>query len=127
MNSGSALGPLARVELPCRDPRRLRDFYGRILGLPLSAGDSSLRFSLGVVELVLRQRGDVLFPFGQSDAGILLAFPIADAELDRLYRRMLTLRVAVLDAPGPTGAPPRLLRLSDPEGNVVELFAAPAG
>ena len=54
----------------------------------------------------------------------LLAFPVADAELERWHRRMLTARVAVLDAPGPAGAPPRLLRVADPEGNVIELFAA---
>ena len=47
-----------------------------------------------------------------------------DAELERWHRRLLTARVAVLDAPGPSGAPPRLLRVADPEGNVIELFAA---
>ena len=50
---------------------------------------------------------------------------MAEADLDRWHRRMLTARVAVLDAPGPGGAPPRMLRIADPEGNVVELFAAP--
>jgi hypothetical protein len=32
----------------------------------------------------------------------------------------------VLDAPGSGGAPPRRLRISDPEGNAIELFAPPA-
>ena len=63
-------------------------------------------------------------PPAAAEAGALLAFPVADAELDRWHRRMLTARVAVLDAPGPAGAPPRLLRVADPEGNVIELFAA---
>ncbi|MDB5374796.1 MAG: Glyoxalase-like protein [Belnapia sp.] len=118
------LGPLARLELPCHDPQRQRDFFGRILGLHSLDPGPGLRFALGGVELVLRQRGDVLFPAGRGEAGMLLAFPVAEAELDRWYRRMLTARVAVLDAPGPGGTPPRLLRIADPEGNVVELFAS---
>ena len=121
------LGPLARVELACRDTQRQREFYGRILGLPpLDLPPLASRFDLGGgVELVLRPRGDVLFPQGSGDAGVLLAFPVTDAELERWHRRMLTARVAVLDAPGPAGAPPRRLRVADPEGNVIELFAAP--
>ena len=118
------IGRLARVELPCRDPLRQRDFYGRILGLPAIGPGPSLRFEIAGVELVLRARGDVLFPQG-GEAGALLAFTVAEEELDRWHRRMLTARVAVLDAPGPGGAPPRMLRIADPEGNVVELFAAP--
>lgn len=115
------LGPLARVELACRDPQRQRDFFGRVLGLP-AAGP--LRFALGGVELVLRPRGDALFPTG-GEGGALLAFPVPAEELDRWHRRMLTARVPVLDGPGVAGAAPRCLRLADPEGNVVELFAAP--
>lgn len=120
------LGPLARLELACSDLLRQREFFGRILGLtPIGAG-STLHFAMGGVELVLRQRGDVLFPAGRAagDAGALLAFAVPEAELDRWHRRMLSARVAVLDPPGPGGAPPRVLRIADPEGNVVELFAA---
>jgi catechol 2,3-dioxygenase-like lactoylglutathione lyase family enzyme len=132
------LGPLARVELACRDPRRLREFYARILGLspsvpvavpagPVAVPAGPPSFALGGVELVLRPRGDALFPQGREhpcEAGILLAFPVTDAELDRWHRRMMTARIAVLEAPGAGGAPPRLLRIADPEGNVIELFSA---
>lgn len=121
----SGPGPLARVELACRDPHRQRDFFCRILGLDAMEPGNALRFTLGTVELVLRPRGDALFSSARGgEAGTLLAFPVADAELERWHRRMLTARVAVLDAPGPSGAPPRLLRVADPEGNVIELFAA---
>ncbi|WP_149538907.1 VOC family protein [Siccirubricoccus phaeus] len=120
------LGPLARLELACRDPRRQQAFFGGILGLKPALGtDGPPRFVLGGVELVLRARGDALFPaHPRGDAGALLAFPVPDDELERWHRRMLTARVAVLDAPGPAGAPPRMLRIADPEGNVVELYAA---
>jgi catechol 2,3-dioxygenase-like lactoylglutathione lyase family enzyme len=118
------LGPLARVELACHDLARQRDFYGRVLGLTVDGSGSC--FALGPVELVLRPRGDVLFPAAAAPAGAatLLAFPVQDAELDRWHRRMLTLRIAVLDPPGPSGSPPRMMRVADPEGNLVELFVA---
>ena len=129
MNHGLDLGPIARVELPCRDLARQRDFYARILGLPAQRGNEA-RFRIGQLELVLRPRGDALFPRGgddraQPEVGTLLAFPVPPDELDRWHRRMLTARVAVLDAPGPDGAQPRFLRVADSEGNVVELFAQP--
>ncbi|MBV1797181.1 VOC family protein [Siccirubricoccus sp. G192] len=124
------LGPLARVELACRDPRRQREFYARILGLspsgPVAIPAGPPSFALGGVELVLRPRGDALFPQLREppcEAGTLLAFPVTDAELDRWHRRMMTARIAVLEAPGAGGAPPRLLRIADPEGNVIELFS----
>lgn len=119
-----SLGPLARVELACQDPQRQRDFYARLLGITPGATAAPLRFVLGGVELVLRQRGDALFPLSSGDAGVLLAFTVPDAELDRWHRRMLMARIAILDAPGPAGTPPRCLRVADPEGNVIEIFSA---
>jgi len=126
LSHGLDLGPIARVELACRDLPRQRDFYARILGLPAQRGNEA-RFRIGQLELVLRPRGDALFPRSdeghRSEVGALLAFPVPPDELDRWHRRMLTARVAVLEAPGPAGAPPRVLRVADSEGNVVELFA----
>jgi catechol 2,3-dioxygenase-like lactoylglutathione lyase family enzyme len=126
-----AEAPLARVELPCRDLARQRDFYGRVLGLPRDAAAGGgpaqpvAAFRCGPVRLVLRPRGDALFPAASPAAtgAAMLAFPVDPEELERWHRRMMMARVAVLEAPGPGGAPPRLLRVSDPEGNVVELFA----
>jgi catechol 2,3-dioxygenase-like lactoylglutathione lyase family enzyme len=119
--------PLARLELPCRDLARQREFYTRVLGL---AADGPAAYRLGPVRLVLRQRGDALFPAAggraPGEGAALLAFPVEEAELDRWHRRMMMARVAVLEAPGLGGAPPRVLRVADPEGNVVELFAAAA-
>lgn len=129
MSHGLDLGPIARVELACRDLSRQRDFYARILGLAAERGNEA-RFRIGQLELVLRPRGDALFPRAVEDrpppeVGALLAFPVPADELDRWHRRMLTARVAVLEAPGPAGAPPRVLRVADSEGNIVELFAHP--
>jgi catechol-2,3-dioxygenase len=110
---------LARLELACRDPRRLAEFYARILEQPVAA-----RFRLEGVELVLRPRGDALFP-PSSGAGTLLAFEMPESDLETWHRRLTVARIPVLEAPGHAGAPPRHLRLADPEGNVVEFFARP--
>lgn len=127
MSHGLDLGPIARVELACRDLNRQRDFYARVLGLPAAQRGNEARFRIGQVELVLRPRGDALFPRGDEarapEVGALLAFPVPPDELERWHRRMMSARVAVLEAPGPAGAPPRVLRVADSEGNVVELFA----
>lgn len=122
------LGPLARVELACRDPHRQRGFYQRIFGLVPETGAGAARFSVGGVELVLRPRGDALFPTARAvteGAAVVLAFAVPANDLDRWHRRMLTAQVAVLEAPGLGGTAPRHLRIADPEGHVIELFAAP--
>ena len=72
---------------------------------------------------VLRPRGDALFPMS-SGAGTLLAFSIPESDLESWHRRLLMLRIPVLEGPGHAGGPPRHVRLADPEGNVVEFFAA---
>ncbi len=115
---------LARIELACRDTRRLAEFYARVLEQPPTGGYGSPRFRLEGVELVLRTRGDALFPLS-SGAGTLLAFALPESDLETWHRRLVTARIPVLEAPGHAGGPPRHLRLADPEGNVVEFFAAP--
>ena len=115
---------LARIELACRDPRRLAEFYTRVLDQTPHGGFGAQRFSLDGLELVLRPRGDALFPLS-SGAGTLLAFALPESDLETWHRRLLAARIPVLEGPGRAGAPPRHLRLADPEGNVVEFFAAP--
>lgn len=122
MSLGAA--PLLRLDLPCRDIGRMRDFYSKVLGLALAEGLYAA-FRCGPVLIQLRPRGDALFAAaaGAPQGGALLAFPVPEDEVERWHRRMMMARVAVLEAPGPNGAAPRHLRIADPEGNVVELFA----
>ncbi|MCK8787159.1 VOC family protein [Roseomonas sp. NAR14] len=113
---------LARLDLPCRDLARQRDFYTRILGLkPVEEGPEGICYGLGTVAFLLRPRGDALFP-SEGGPGLLLAFPVEEAELDRWHRRVLTNRVAVLDPPRPLPMGGRAVRISDPEGNVIEFY-----
>ena len=115
---------LARVELACRDPRRLSEFYATVLDQLPGSGFGAPYFWVGQVVLVLRPRGDALFPHS-SGAGTMLAFALPESDLEAWHRRMVAARIPVLEAPGQAGGPPRHLRLADPEGNVVEFFVAP--
>jgi catechol 2,3-dioxygenase-like lactoylglutathione lyase family enzyme len=115
------LSAFERIELPCRDITRQRDFYGRVLGLPLLEGRINRAvFDLGPVRLVLRPRGDALFPADPAP-GALLAFRVPPEEFDRWHRRLLMARAVLLDPPQPALEGGRLLRAADAEGNVVEL------
>jgi catechol 2,3-dioxygenase-like lactoylglutathione lyase family enzyme len=129
----AALTPegLDRIELPCRDLARQRDFYGRLLGLAvLEESEEHSCYALGPARLVLRPRGNALFPIGTglgTAPAVLLALRVPAEDIDRWHRRLLTNRVAVLDAPHAAGRGRVVLHLADPEGNVVELVAEGGG
>jgi catechol 2,3-dioxygenase-like lactoylglutathione lyase family enzyme len=122
---------LDRLELPCRDLARQRDFYGRILCLTaLEHGTAHAVFAIGAARLVLRPRGDPLFPLGTglgAAPAVMLALRVPSDEIQRWHRRLLTNRVAVLAAPHATPCGRVALHLADPEGNVVELVAESGG
>jgi len=113
------------VVLPCADIARQRAFYERILEMkPGFERADWVRFDLGHVRLALRARGDALFPRGPGGgAGVQLSFRVDDADaVDRWHRRLLTARVAVLEAPTEKPWGHRTLYASDPEGNVIAIF-----
>lgn len=115
---------LDAVVIPCRDIARQRAFYERVLeGPPVNAGSGWLRFDLDHVSLVLRARGDALFP-REGQPGVMLAFHLDFRdEVERWHRRLLMAKVAVLDPPGPLPSGEFALHAADPEGNVLCLFA----
>ncbi len=114
---------LAEVVIPCRDVIRQRAFYERILERPPAESRAGLvRFDLDAVALVLRARGDALFP-REGTPGVMLAFRLATRdELERWHRRLLMAQVAVLDGPAARAGGVELL-VADPEGNVLALAA----
>lgn len=116
---------LAEVVIPCRDVTRQRGFYERILERPpAEAGAGSVRFDLGALALVLRARGDALFP-REGTPGVMLRFHLASRdEVERWHRRLLMSHVAVLDAPGLRPCGDFEMHVADPEGNVLALAAA---
>ncbi len=116
---------LAEVAIPCRDVVRQRGFYERILERPPAEARAGLvRFDLGVVALVLRARGDALFP-REGAPGVMLAFRLPSRdEVERWHRRLLMAQAAVLDGPAVAASGAFVLHVADPEGNVLALSAA---
>lgn len=115
---------LAEVVIPCRDVIRQRAFYERILERPPADARAGLvRFDLGAIALVLRMRGDALFP-REGTPGVMLSFRLATRdELERWHRRLLMAQVAVLDGPAARPGGGMDLLVADPEGNVLALAA----
>ena len=116
---------LDAVVVPCRDITRQRAFYERILEhAPAQAGSGWLRFDLDHVSLVLRARGDALFP-REGQPGVMLAFRLDSRdEVERWHRRLMMAKGAVLDPPGTLPSGEFALHAADPEGNVLCLFAS---
>jgi catechol-2,3-dioxygenase len=116
---------LAEVAIPCRDLVRQRGFYERILERPpAEARAGLLRFDLGAVALVLRARGDALFP-REGAPGVMLSFRLPSRdEVERWHRRLLMTQAAVLDGPSVAASGAFVLHVADPEGNVLALSAA---
>ncbi|MDB5314703.1 MAG: glyoxalase [Rhodospirillales bacterium] len=110
----------SRIELPCRDVQRQREFYAGVMTLKL-LGPGGLAFDLGGVALVLRARGDALFPEA-GGPGAMLAFAVPPEELDRWHRRLMMKRAAILAAPHDLADGRRALHCADAEGNVIEIF-----
>jgi catechol-2,3-dioxygenase len=116
---------LAEVVVPCRDVIRQRGFYERILERPPAESRAGLvRFELGAIALVLRARGDALFP-REGGPGVMLTFRLPSRdEVERWHRRLLMAHAAVLEGPGPLPSGGFALHVADPEGNVLALAAA---
>lgn len=116
---------LAEVVIPCRDVIRQRAFYERILERPPAEARAGLvRFDLGALSLVLRARGDALFP-REGTPGVMLTFRLPSRdEVERWHRRLLMGQVAVLDAPAARPGGGVEMLVADPEGNVLALAAA---
>jgi catechol-2,3-dioxygenase len=115
---------LAAVVIPCRDVVRQRGFYERVLERPpVEARAGWVRFDLGALSLVLRARGDALFP-REGTPGVMLAFRLASRdEVERWHRRLLMSQAAVLEAPCPQPSGDWAMQVADPEGNVLSLAA----
>jgi catechol-2,3-dioxygenase len=115
---------LVSIAIPCRDLVRQRGFYERILQQPPAEARAGLvRFDLGHLSLMLRARGDALFP-REGDPGVMLSFRLeSQDELERWHRRLLMAQVAVLEAPTAREDGGTALHAADPEGNVLCLMA----
>jgi catechol 2,3-dioxygenase-like lactoylglutathione lyase family enzyme len=102
---------LSHVGLACPDPARTARFYQRVVGLSVHSRDGE-----GNVGLGLGGGHSVLELTPGDDAAVRVGFEVQEHLLERLAAR---LPAAEWHAPG--GGALRILRLTDPDGNLVEL------
>ena len=110
----------------CDDMDRMKAFYKDLFSLPIETEtDTSLAFRAGSVLLGLRKRERDYDGRGggPESPGLQLAFAVSPAEVDQCYKQLVEKGVTILDPPNDQPRGHRTVYFSDPEGNVLEVFA----
>ena len=114
------------VIILCEDLRGMKAFYQDLFGFPVQTESAtSLAFQAGSVLLGLRQRTRDYDGRGVDAAspGLQLAFLVSPAEVDGCYKQLLAKGVKILDPPSDQPRGHRTVYFSDPEGNLLEIYA----
>lgn len=110
----------------CDDMARMKTFYRELFAFPVdSESETSLAFRAGSVLLSLRQRtrdydGQGVRP---ELPGVQLAFLVTPAEVDQCYQQLLAKGVTIVDPPTDQPRGHRTVYFTDPEGNLLEVYA----
>ncbi|MCX6048013.1 MAG: VOC family protein [Chloroflexi bacterium] len=110
----------------CDDMARMKTFYRELFAFPVdSESETSLAFRAGSVLLSLRQRtrnydGQGVRP---ELPGVQLAFLVAPAEVDQCYQQLVAQGVTIVDPPTDQPRGHRTVYFTDPEGNLLEVYA----
>lgn len=111
----------------CDDIDRMKAFYRDLFAFPVdSETDESLALQLGgsmLLGLRKRTRDYDGRGGGSESPGLQLAFLVSPAEVDECYELLLAKGVPILDPPTDQPRGHRTVYFSDPEGNVLEVFA----
>ena len=117
---------LSYVIVLCDDMDRMKAFYRDLFSFPVeSETATSLALRAGSVLLALRQRTrDYDGRGGGSESpGVQLAFLVSPAEVDLCYDQLVDKGVEILDPPKDQSRGHRTVYFSDPEGNILEVYA----
>jgi catechol 2,3-dioxygenase-like lactoylglutathione lyase family enzyme len=110
----------------CDDMARMKAFYRDLFAFPIdSESETSLAFRAGAVLLALRQRTRGYDGVGVRTElpGVQLAFRVAPQEVDLCYQQLLEKGIPILDPPTDQPRGHRTVYFSDPEGNILEVYA----
>ena len=120
------LTTLDYVILLCDDLALMKFFYHETLGVHIERDwEDWIEMRLGAVLLTLRRRGrhyDGSWTLGS--AGVQLAFRVTPSEVDDWYAVLLQKQVEILEPPRDWDYGHRTLFFQDPEGNILEIYAA---
>jgi catechol 2,3-dioxygenase-like lactoylglutathione lyase family enzyme len=122
----SAVQQLNYVIILCEDLAGMKAFYQDLFGFPVTTeSETSLAFRAGAVLLGLRQRTRNYDGHGVNAAspGLQLAFLVAPTEVELCYQQLLAKGVQILDPPTDQPRGHRTVYFSDPEGNLLEIYA----
>lgn len=112
--------------LLCRDVDAMARFYRDVMAFPvIEARPSWVVFRTGGTVLTLRPRGRAYDGDGPlpGNASVQLAFRVAPAQIDICHHELIDKGVPILDPPTVQSWGHRTLFFSDPEQNVLEIYA----
>ncbi|GIT29963.1 MAG: hypothetical protein Ct9H300mP1_20090 [Planctomycetaceae bacterium] len=110
----------------CDDIERMKTFYRNLLPFPVTTEtDTSLAFYAGgvLLGLRLRERGYDGHGGGAESPGVQLAFLVAPDEVETCHQQLVEQGVPILEPPTDQPRGHRTVYFSDPEGNVLEVYA----
>ena len=122
----NAVHQLTYTIVLCDDIAAMKKFYRDLLPFAVdSESDSSLALRAGGTLLGLRQRTRDYDGVGarQESPGLQLAFRVEPAEVAACHALLVGMGVKILDPPTDQPRGHRTLYFSDPEGNVLEVYA----
>lgn len=112
--------------LLCRDVDAMTAFYRDVMAFPvIEARPSWVVLKTGGTVLALRPRGRAYDGDGPppGNASVQLAFRVAPAQIDICHRELIDKGVPILVPPTVQSWGHRTLFFSDPEQNVLEIYA----
>ena len=118
---------VGHVIVLCDDFDRVKAFYRDVFDFPVASESSTgLSLAAGTVRLGLRQRTRHYDGrgAGPDSPGVQIAFPVSQADqVDRCHEQLVRKGVTILDPPTDQTWGHRTVYFSDPEGNVLEIYA----
>tara|TARA_B100000749_G_C18395201_1_gene452094 strand:- start:291 stop:671 length:381 start_codon:yes stop_codon:yes gene_type:complete len=110
----------------CDNLELMKTFYRDLFSFPIdSESATGLAFRAGSVSLSLRKRTRDYDGCGVrlELPGVQLAFLVSPAEVDACYKELIEKDVKILEPPTDQPRGHRTVYFSDPEGNVLEVYA----
>ena len=117
---------LTYVIVLCDDMERMKAFYRDLFAFEIdSESATSLAFRAGSVLLALRQRTRGYDGVGVRPElpGVQIAFLVQPDEVELCYQQLLAQGVEILDPPTDQPRGHQTVYFSDPEGNMLEIYA----
>ena len=112
------------VVLLCRDLNGARSFYSEVLGFDIVYERSDwIKFQVGQVALTLRPESGLVAGRKVAGPALQLAFEVSYEDVNRCYEELKHQGVNIVEGPKDQTWGHRTLFFTDPEGNVLEIYA----